>query len=795
MPLNTLSNENCCSPEAGGFAPACGAWWVWSDEGCNAFDPRDRGIPVRVFRLKFPLADPAGASVHLHVTADSRYEIFLNGERMGFGPGKGDVTHQFYDTYVWEEGFREGSNELLVRVVDFSRLISHPPTLGAPTSVMTFRGGFVADGRAVEADGREQPLGTPGAWQVRPDYSLDFQAEEIVHGGFVGLFERWRCAESAGDNSEWKDVTALYPAVRHEDRRDEQAPYGLQPRPVSRLRVSRRAPFSRSNAGDPFRGLTGGSTCELPPGTSLDVVLDAGRLQTGFPVLEFGGGAGAAIRLTYAEALRAPWDAGIATLGKRRSLENVSIGYSDETTGWTYDLRGTLDGYSDMIEPDGRDLLYRPMHWRAFRFVRLRVQTGEHPLTIHSLGFEEVSYPFPAKARFEVGDPFVQALWDRGMRTMDLCCHETFEDCPYYEQLQYAGDSAITSQLALIARGENRLTRQAIRHFAWSRMPDGLIQSRYPSRLPNVIPSWALHWIQIVRDYYLYSGDRDLVAEVLPVMKGVLDWFRDRRDATGLPSRLPYWNTADWCPDWQRGQPPGWDTGPTAVISGQFVQALQQASWLHREAGERGIADLFQSEAADGSEAIRKIFWNPGQLLFQDQPVGSGHTTFSQYGNAWAILAGAMPDAAASARNFLFDPRLARASFFGLSYVAEATCAIGQEEALRDIWRSWEEMVDFGLDTWAEDTSYWRSLCHAWSAHPCLSLIHIAAGVKIIEPGYRVIRVDPHPIGLERLSLDLPTPHGLLRIRWRAEGGRLRELEIKAPPGIQVQSSPACPTA
>ena len=35
-----------------------------------------------------------------------------------------------------------------------------------------------------------------------------------------------------------------------------------------------------------------------------------------------------------------------------------------------------------------------------------------------------------------------------------------------------------------------------------------------------------------------------------------MDWFRRHAGKHGLPEFLPYWNTVDWCPDWQRGQPP-----------------------------------------------------------------------------------------------------------------------------------------------------------------------------------------------------------------------------------------------
>ena len=140
---------------------------------------------------------------------------------------------------------------------------------------------------------------------------------------------------------------------------------------------------------------------------------------------------------------------------------------------------------------------------------------------------------------------------------MRLCSHETFEDCPHYEQMQYAGDTMITSHLGMLTTGDYRLSRQALWQFDWSRAPEGLTQSRYPSRLLQVIPSWSLHWITSIRDFGLCSGDLETVSELVPGMRAVLDWFRRHVDESGLPAKLAYWNITDWCPWWPRGVVPG----------------------------------------------------------------------------------------------------------------------------------------------------------------------------------------------------------------------------------------------
>ena len=53
-------------------------------------------------------------------------------------------------------------------------------------------------------------------------------------------------------------------------------------------------------------------------------------------------------------------------------------------------------------------------------------------------------------------------------------------DTPYWEQLQYIGDTRIQALISYAVAGDDRLARQALEAFHNSLMPDGLTQSRYP---------------------------------------------------------------------------------------------------------------------------------------------------------------------------------------------------------------------------------------------------------------------------------------------------------------------------
>ena len=64
------------------------------------------------------------------------------------------------------------------------------------------------------------------------------------------------------------------------------------------------------------------------------------------------------------------------------------------------------------------------------------------------------------KAKFEGGTPLHQRILDTGWHTARLCAHETYMDCPYYEQLQYDGDTRLELLTTYAMTRDDRLNRR-----------------------------------------------------------------------------------------------------------------------------------------------------------------------------------------------------------------------------------------------------------------------------------------------------------------------------------------------
>src|SRR5699024_3420721 len=70
------------------------------------------------FRKKFTFERPKSAKVH--ITADSRYKLWINGKMASFGPYKGTQHNQYYNTVDITEFLKSGENEFFAEVLQLA---------------------------------------------------------------------------------------------------------------------------------------------------------------------------------------------------------------------------------------------------------------------------------------------------------------------------------------------------------------------------------------------------------------------------------------------------------------------------------------------------------------------------------------------------------------------------------------------------------------------------------------------------------------------------------------------------
>ena len=161
--------------------------------------------------------------------------------------------------------------------------------------------------------------------------------------------------------------------------------------------------------------------------------------------------------------------------------------------------------------------LFQPMGMKTYRFIEIEAETKDEPLIIDDYFGVYTRYPFDENAAFITNDKELTAIWDAAWLTIQNSSTDSYID-PYYEQLQYIGDTRIEAMVSLVVDGDDRLMRKALEMFDKSRMPNGLTQSRYPSYIVQIIPTYSLLWVNMVYDYHMYRDDD-------PFFKTVYTWY------------------------------------------------------------------------------------------------------------------------------------------------------------------------------------------------------------------------------------------------------------------------------
>jgi hypothetical protein len=441
-----------------------------------------------------------------------------------------------------------------------------------------------------------------------------------------------------------------------------------------------------------------------------------------------------------------------------------------------------MRGFHDTFIADGATRVFAPLWWRTFRFIEIGVTTKAEPLTLRALRLNETGYPFQQVASFKSSDPGLNRIWEIGWRTMRVDAHETFMDSSYWEQLQYTGDTRIEMLLTYAVSGDARLGRQAIDAFAESDVDGGLMQGAYPSRLQNVIATFAFAWVGMLADWSLEQPDQDIIVRHMPRMRRVLAWFEPLLNKQGLLGKNPQWNFIDWSGQkWDdRDSFPSWGSrNGSCLMTAMWSGALRQGAALEQSFGDAARAAEFKTKADGARAAIRAHCWDATRGLFADD---GDRKVFSQHMNVFAVLYDiAAPEEArailerVTVREKGIDapPGMYSSTYYFAWYLARAFEHVGMPERYFELLGSWRELLALNYTTWPETRDQPRSDTHAWSAHPTADLLRFVAGIRPDAPAYGRVRIAPVLGNLTSLDATAATPRGPVKVSYRVTGNQL----------------------
>lgn len=763
--------------------------WIW----LKNWSAEDRNEPVLVlFRKVLEVAgDLKRAS--FCISADSRYKLYINGKLAEIGPSRGDGQVWFYDEVDVLPYLKKGKNAIAVQVLRYPRIHRK----GNHGIFRTEVPGLYLKGKLTFADGcgeeREEELCADASWRARKDGGFAIVSESEIFAPLQIYEERHPSGELKGwmredyDDSGWEDAFA-YPYLS-----EAVSPGNLYPRTIPFLyRKDRKFQDivtlrETATSRQAWEGLIRQGEPLVIPAYSREIVeITAGEEMTGYLHLALYGGKGTDIRILQSESYVTDERKGdLPVKGRRDDWEN-----------------GHLEGFCDLYHAAGYGTEeipeeYEPFWFRTFRFIRLEITTAEEPVAVARFDYTETGYPLEVRTSIQTSDPELEAIWEMSERTLRRCMHETYEDCPFYEQLQYAMDSRAQILYTYAVAADDRLARKCMDDFRRSQRYDGLINCSYPNYGPNVIPGFSIYYILMLHDHMMYFGDREMLEQFMPSVEGILNFFHRHRE-NGLVQKVGglnggrFWSFIDWTPEWDEttGVPPATLSGPITMESLLYIMGLQAAADIFSYLGEAERAAMYRERAEGVKAAVRESCTGEDGMLRD----GPGIDQYSQHPQVFAVLTDTLDreDAKKNLEKTLRSPeKYAQCSVAMAYYLFRALEKAGLYEWSTQYWNIWKRMLAKGATTCVEDEVGERSECHAWGALMLYELPSVILGVRPAKPGYGAVSVNPHGEVLEWFKGEVIIPRGMVHVE-KCPGGPGEEgadtgtITVDVPEGLEI---------
>jgi alpha-L-rhamnosidase len=320
-----------------------------------------------------------------------------------------------------------------------------------------------------------------------------------------------------------------------------------------------------------------------------------------------------------------------------------------------------------------------------------------------------------------------------------------------------------------------------------------------PSQFPlTPVAAWGDAAVIVPWVLYQRTGDAELLRRQYPSMRAWVDQVEKAAGETHL------WNTGMQLGDWLDPAAPA-DNPAEARTDRSLVATAylaHSAALLSQTAGVLGNHDDHRRYAglADATRvAFRREFVSPNGRLVSDAP------TALALALRFDLLEPEQRDTAGQRLVALVrsaDHRVAT-GFVGTPIICDALCDVGAFDTAyhlltQDKCPSWLYPVGMGATTIWER---WDSMLPDGSINPgdMTSFNHYAlgavadwmhrtvAGLAPTGPGYRTIRVAPHPGGgLAHAAATHETPYGRAEVAWTRDSDELR-VEVLVPAGVTAE--------
>jgi hypothetical protein len=418
----------------------------------------------------------------------------------------------------------------------------------------------------------------------------------------------------------------------------------------------------------------------------------------------------------------------------------------------------------------------------GFRFVRIDLVDDNSQLKLKEARAIFIYRDIPYLGSFKCSDTLLNNIWLTGAYTVHLNMQDYLWDGIKRDRLVWVGDMHPETSTIAAVFGNNLV------------VPKSLDLARDITPLPgymNGMVSYSMWWILIQRDWYMHNGDLKYLRQQKDYLVKLLNQYAVQVDANGSEKLDGAGRFLDW---------PSSENQPAihAGLQAMLIMTLNAGSELCKVLNDPATAKKCDA-------AVAKLKTNV--------PDAAG----SKQAAALLGLSGLLP--AQKANEILSAGGVHNYSTFFGYYMLLAKAKAGDYQGGIDAIRNfWGPMLGLGATTFWEDFNidwlpnasridelvpdgkkdihgdygaycykgFRHSLSHGWASGPTPWLTEYVLGVKVIAPGCKVIKIEPHLGDLTFAEGTYPTPLGIVKIKHVKQGNGKVKTTVDAPAGLKI---------
>jgi hypothetical protein len=403
---------------------------------------------------------------------------------------------------------------------------------------------------------------------------------------------------------------------------------------------------------------------------------------------------------------------------------------------------------------EGRNSFAAP-YLSVFRYLKVEANSIQG-MVIENIDVEFSTYPVNHTGEFVCSDTTLTMLWNITRHTAQLCMNDMFYDSPMHQEPNACtGDYFIESLISFYAFGDPWLCRQTL-------VKTALMLEKNNNDMFHT--SYSLLWVQMLHEYFLFTGDTALISELLPHVNRLNELFETYLDEDFLVSNAPDYMFMDWIKidKFNAHHPPA--VIGMGYMTAFYYKSLKDAAYLNALLNNKTKSDKNLDLAQKIKAAMNYWLWDQEKKLYKDgiafRSKASNHwffppdediVTYSPHVNTLAVLYDIAPeDQQATIMKYVLRQNEIDLQPYFTFFVLSAISHINtfNTDGL-EVLKKWKKGIDtetFTLkENWQDvtETGYKGDYSHAWGGSPLYFLSREILGVRPGKPGYKVIEITP----------------------------------------------------